>query len=183
MCANNLEIVVIVDVFHLAEIEDFQDMKAIIQRVTSASVMVDQEVVSAIGRGLCVLIGICKDDTAKDVEYIVRKVLNIRLFEDGSGKRWSKSVLDEQLEILCVSQFTLYHRLKGNKPDFHLAMQGTEAQDLYNSFLGQLGQKYNPDKIRDGKFGAYMQVHIQNDGPVTVELDSEPKSGDGAEKN
>ncbi|XP_055695876.1 D-aminoacyl-tRNA deacylase [Lutzomyia longipalpis] len=159
-------------------------MKAIIQRVTAASVTVNEEIVSAIGRGLCVLVGICKDDTAKDVEYIVRKLLNIRLFEDSSGKRWSKSVLDEQLEILCVSQFTLYHRLKGNKPDFHLAMQGTEAQDLYNSFLQQLGQKYRADRIKDGKFGAYMQVHIQNDGPVTLELDSEPKRSDekGEEK-
>ncbi|XP_055714644.1 D-aminoacyl-tRNA deacylase [Phlebotomus papatasi] len=157
-------------------------MKAIVQRVTSASVTVDQEVISAIGRGLCVLVGICKDDTAKDVEYIVRKLLNIRLFEDTSGKRWSKSVLDEQLEILCVSQFTLYHRLKGNKPDFHLAMQGTEAQDLYNTFLRQLGQKYHPDKIRDGKFGAYMQVHIQNDGPVTLELDSGASKNDKTEE-
>ncbi|GAB0092714.1 D-aminoacyl-tRNA deacylase [Sergentomyia squamirostris] len=158
-------------------------MKAIIQRVSSASVTVDQEVISAIGRGLCVLVGICRDDSQKDVEYIVRKLLNIRLFEDPSGKRWSKSVLDEQLEILCVSQFTLYHKLKGNKPDFHLAMQGTDAQDLYNSFLKQLGAKYSPEKIKDGKFGAYMQVHIQNDGPVTIELDSGAASAEKSGEN
>lgn len=101
----------------------------------------------------------------------VRKILNLRLFEN-DGKRWSKSVLDEKLEILCVSQFTLYHRLKGNKPDFHYAMQGVAAEELYNKFLDCLKSKYEADKIKDGKFGAYMQVHIVNDGPVTLELES-----------
>lgn len=103
--------------------------------------------------------------------FRVRKILNLRLFEH-EGKRWSKSVQDEQLEILCVSQFTLYHRLKGNKPDFHYAMQGVPAEELYNKFLDTLKSQYASDKIKDGKFGAYMQVHIVNDGPVTVELES-----------
>lgn len=71
-----------------------------------------------------------------------------------------------------MSQFTLYHRLKGNKPDFHYAMQGEAAQELYNKFLDTLRIKYEADKIKDGKFGAYMQVHIVNDGPVTLELES-----------
>lgn len=99
-------------------------------------------------------------------------MLSIRLFDDETGKRWQKCVVDEKLEILCISQFTLYHRLKGNKPDFHLAMQGTQAQEMYSGILKQLGEKYNPDKIKDGVFGAMMQVHIQNDGPVTLELES-----------
>lgn len=76
------------------------------------------------------------------------------------------------MEILCISQFTLYHRLKGNKPDFHLAMQGEQAQKMYLGILKQLGEKYNSEKIKDGIFGAMMQVHIQNDGPVTLELES-----------
>lgn len=113
--------------------------------------------------------------------FSVRKILNLRLFEH-EGKRWSKSVLDEQLEILCVSQFTLYHRLKGNKPDFHYAMQGVAAEELYNKFLDSLRAKYEANKIKNGKFGAYMQVHIVNDGPVTVELESKAENNKTAEK-
>ncbi|XP_067634103.1 D-aminoacyl-tRNA deacylase-like isoform X1 [Eurosta solidaginis] len=147
-------------------------MKAIVQRVTAAKVTVGDNLISSIGRGLCVLVGITYSDTERDVDYLVRKLLALRLFEDTQGKRWQKSVKDENLEILCVSQFTLYHRLKGNKPDFHLAMQGDAAQNLYNTFLKRLQNEYNVHKIKDGKFGAYMQVYIQNDGPVTVELES-----------
>lgn len=83
-----------------------------------------------------------------------------------------KSVLDTKGEILCISQFTLYHNLKGNKPDFHNAMAGEEAKEMYQQLLESLGKQYDPEKIKDGVFGAYMQVHIQNDGPVTIELDS-----------
>lgn len=138
-----------------------------------------------------------------------RKLLSIRLFDDEAGKRWQKSVKDLQYEILCVSQFTLYNRLKGNKPDFHLAMQGAEASNLYNLLLQKLGTDHSADKIKgdfftyshtphsficsatqfiwikmqtinlnsfaDGKFGAMMQVHIQNDGPVTIEIESPKK--------
>ncbi|XP_021110775.1 D-tyrosyl-tRNA(Tyr) deacylase 1 isoform X2 [Heterocephalus glaber] len=102
----------------------------------------------------------------------VRKILNLRVFEDESGKPWSKSVMDKQYEVLCVSQFTLQCVLKGNKPDFHLAMPTEQAESFYNSFLEQLRKTYRPELIKDGKFGAYMQVHIQNDGPVTIELES-----------
>ncbi|XP_037947582.1 D-aminoacyl-tRNA deacylase [Teleopsis dalmanni] len=150
-------------------------MKGIVQRVSAAKVTVGDELVSSIGRGLCVLIGITHNDTEEDVEYLVRKLLSLRIFEDTSGKRWQKSVKDEKLDILCVSQFTLYHRLKGNKPDFHMAMQGESAQNLYSTFMQRLGKEYDPSKIKDGKFGAYMQVHIQNDGPVTIELESPVK--------
>lgn len=121
---------------------------------------------------MCVLIGISQNDTKDDANYIARKLLNIRLFDDDGEKRWQKSVKDMQYELLCVSQFTLYNRLKGNKPDFHLAMQGADASNLYNYLLQQLGQQYSSDHIKDGKFGAMMQVHIQNDGPVTIEIES-----------
>lgn len=77
-----------------------------------------------------------------------RKLLSIRLFDDENGKRWQKSVKDLQYDILCVSQFTLYNRLKGNKPDFHLAMQGNEASNLYNLLLDQLKSQYSADKIK-----------------------------------
>nr|XP_054751490.1 D-aminoacyl-tRNA deacylase-like [Lytechinus pictus] len=152
-------------------------MRTIIQRVTKASVTVGDELISSIGRGLCILVGISKDDTPKEREYIVRKILNLRLFDDENDKRWAKSVRDKQLEILCVSQFTLYSILKGNKPDFHQAMPGDQSQIYYNEFLDMLREDYHPDKIKDGQFGAHMQVHIQNDGPVTIQLDSPPDSG------
>uniref|UniRef100_A0A8I5N836 D-aminoacyl-tRNA deacylase n=1 Tax=Papio anubis TaxID=9555 RepID=A0A8I5N836_PAPAN len=136
------------------------------------SFLVGGEQISAIGRGICVLLGISLEDTQKELEHMVRKILNLRVFEDESGKHWSKSVMDKQYEILCVSQFTLQCVLKGNKPDFHLAMPTEQAEGFYNSFLEQLRKTYRPELIKDGKFGAYMQVHIQNDGPVTIELES-----------
>ena len=93
-------------------------MKVIVQRVQSASVAVNDSVISSIGKGICVLVGIHDKDTPKERETIVRKLLNLRVFEDENDKRWAKSVKDLNLEVLCVSQFTLYHTMKGNKPDF-----------------------------------------------------------------
>ncbi|KAJ7396608.1 D-tyrosyl-tRNA(Tyr) deacylase 1 [Pitangus sulphuratus] len=147
-------------------------MKAIVQRVAQASVTVAGEQISSIGRGLCVLLGISLEDTQKELEHMVRKILNLRVFEDESGKHWSKSVMDKQYEVLCVSQFTLQCILKGNKPDYHMAMPTEQAECFYNNFLEQLRKAYKPELIKDGKFGAYMQVHIQNDGPVTIALES-----------
>lgn len=114
--------------------------------------------------------------------FSTRKILNTRLFEH-DGKRWQKSVSDEGLEILCISQFTLYHRLKGNKPDFHLAMQGEQAQCLYEKLLKQLGEVYDSNKIKDGKFGAMMEVNIVNSGPVTIEIESPSSSKTNSTKN
>ncbi|XP_029367035.1 D-aminoacyl-tRNA deacylase 1 [Echeneis naucrates] len=147
-------------------------MRAIVQRVTKANVTVGEEQVCSIGRGLCVLLGISVNDTQRDADYIVRKILNLRLFEDENGKAWSKSVMERDFEVLCVSQFTLQCILKGNKPDFHLAMPAELAQPFYDSILENMRSSYKPECIKDGKFGAYMQVHIQNDGPVTIELTS-----------
>ncbi|XP_043282149.1 D-aminoacyl-tRNA deacylase 1 [Venturia canescens] len=151
-------------------------MRAVIQRVTEASVSVDGKIVSSIGNGLCVLIGIKRDDTPKDAQYIVRKILNTKIFDGENGKRWSASVMDKKYEILCVSQFTLYHVMKGNKLDFHRSMPAQEAESFYNQILADLKQKYNPECIKDGKFGAMMKVHIENDGPVTLEIESPAKA-------
>ena len=131
------------------------------------------ELISSIQRGYCVLIGIAKDDTEKDMEYIIRKILNIRLFsDDENNARWNKSIVDKDFEILCVSQFTLQAVLKGNKPDFHQAMIAEKSKDFYDKFLETLGSLYKKDKIKNGKFGNYMKVSIENDGPVTITLDS-----------
>ena len=148
-------------------------MKAVIQRVLKASVSVTDELVSSIQAGLCVLIGIARDDTDKDADFIIRKILNIRLFEDSVGNaKWNKSVTERDLEILCVSQFTLQSTLKGTKPDFHLAMCADQSKEFYEMFMAKLRQSYKAERVKDGRFGAYMQVAIQNDGPVTIIIDS-----------
>ncbi|XP_064472262.1 D-aminoacyl-tRNA deacylase 1-like isoform X2 [Ornithodoros turicata] len=147
-------------------------MRAVIQRVASAAVSVDGRVISSIGRGLCVLIGVHRDDSEDDMEYIIRKILNLKLFDDDSGKRWRHSVRDLKLEVLCVSQFTLYCTLKGNKPDFHQAMDGERSKSFYSEFLRRLKSEHGGALVKDGEFGALMQVDIRNDGPVTVELES-----------
>ncbi|KAG8444015.1 hypothetical protein GDO86_009271 [Hymenochirus boettgeri] len=153
-------------------------MRAVIQRVTKASVTVGDEQISSIGRGICVLLGISVEDTQKDIDYVVRKILNLRLFGDENGKPWCKSVMDKQYEVLCVSQFTLQCVLKGNKPDYHMAMPSEQAEPFYKEFLQQMGKVYKPELIKDGKFGAYMQVNIQNDGPVTIELEPPSTTAD-----
>ncbi|CEG62884.1 Putative D-tyrosyl-tRNA(Tyr) deacylase [Rhizopus microsporus] len=147
-------------------------MRAVIQRVTKASVTVDNRVVGSIQKGLCVLLGIATDDTEKDIDYMVNKILNIRVFDD-NGVMWKKGVKDAGLELLCVSQFTLQaNTVKGNKPDFHRAMKSEQAKTMYGQFLDKLGKAYDPAKIQDGEFGAMMSVDISNDGPVTLQLDS-----------
>ncbi|CAI9599821.1 unnamed protein product, partial [Staurois parvus] len=139
---------------------------------------VGEEQVSTIGRGICVLLGISVEDTQKDIDYMVRKILNLRIFSDDSGKHWSKSVMDKQYEVLCVSQFTLQCVLKGNKPDYHMAMPSEHAESFYKDFLEHLRKAYKPELIKDGKFGAYMQVNIQNDGPVTIQLEPPASTAD-----
>ncbi|XP_034952057.1 D-aminoacyl-tRNA deacylase 1 [Chelonus insularis] len=150
-------------------------MKAVIQRVSKASVSVNGEIISSIGNGLCVLIGIKTDDILADSEYIADKILNLKIFDNDTGKRWAASVMDKDYEILCISQFTLYHIIKGKKLDFHKAMPAALAEPFYKNFLLELGRKYKPELIKDGQFGAMMQVSIENNGPVTLEIESPTK--------
>ncbi|KAJ3930204.1 MAG: D-Tyr tRNAtyr deacylase-like domain-containing protein [Lentinula lateritia] len=150
-------------------------MRAIIQRVTSASVTVDNVVISQISRGLMVLVGIGADDTASDASALINKIMNLRVFNDPVDveKAWKASVRDIDGEILCVSQFTLLaNTTKGNKPDFHRAMSSEASQEMYAAFLDRLRQMYKADKVQDGRFGAMMNVTLTNEGPVTFTLDS-----------
>ena len=147
-------------------------MRAVIQRVRTGSVSVDGSVVSSIGPGLMCLIGIREGDSDADVEYIARKLLNVRLWES-EKKAWDLSVMSKEFEVLCVSQFTLYGRLKGNSPDYSQAAKPQKARELYSSLLDKLKQTYTPGKIKDGIFGAKMDVEIVNDGPVTLVIDSD----------
>ncbi|XP_021766023.1 D-tyrosyl-tRNA(Tyr) deacylase-like [Chenopodium quinoa] len=148
-------------------------MRAVVQRVTSASVEVDGSIVSQIGPGLLVLIGVHDSDSDSDSNYLCRKVLNMRLFpNENTGKAWDQSVMQKNYEVLLVSQFTLYGTLKGNKPDFHVAMPPQRAKPFYEAVVENFRKSYNPDSIKDGIFGAMMKVNLVNDGPVTLQLES-----------
>ena len=148
-------------------------MRAVVQRVRSASVSVDGEVISSIGPGLLCLVGIRDGDVAADAEFLARKILNSRLWPNEKNKAWDCSVTQQGYEVLCVSQFTLYGRLSGNRPDFSRAMPPLEAREFYASFLERLQAGYAPERVADGRFGAMMAVESVNDGPVTIILDSE----------
>ncbi|KAF1751097.1 hypothetical protein GCK72_017649 [Caenorhabditis remanei] len=137
-------------------------MRVVLQRVTRAAVTVSDEVVGSIGKGLCVLVGIHREDTEEDMKYIIRKILNLRIFPASEQKPWDKSVMDLDLEVLSVSQFTLYGQFKGNKLDFHTAMAPTEASKFYETFLESMKKAYKPEKIQDGKFAAMMSVDIMS---------------------
>lgn len=136
-------------------------MRAVLQRVLRSSVRVGDELISSIDHGLCVLIGITMDDNQNDIDYIVRKLLSIRLWPSLDGtKNWNRNVVELDYSLLCVSQFTLHATLKGTKPDFHLSMSGEQSKILYEKLLDQLKQNYKSDRIFDGKFGAMMNVNI-----------------------
>ncbi|VDP21221.1 unnamed protein product [Soboliphyme baturini] len=147
-------------------------MRIVVQRVHGAFVKVGEEIISRIGRGLCVLVGIFRDDTEEDLNRMIRKILNIRLFSEISEKRWCKSVSDLRLEVLCISQFTLCATVKKNRPDYHLAMEPVKAHEFYQKFLDELRNQHGQDLVKDGKFGEHMDVHLENDGPVTIVLES-----------
>ena len=157
-------------------------MRAVVQRVARGGVTVDgEDSARTIGRGLVVLVGIGVDDDDGDMEYIARKVFNTKLWpsEDGS-KQWARSAKDCDFDVLFISQFTLHAELKGNKPSYHRAASPTTAEPLYDAFIEHTRANYlaaaGKGKIECGEFGAMMEVDIQNDGPVTLILDSKSKN-------
>lgn len=152
-------------------------MRAVVQRVASASVEVEGRTVSEIGPGLLVLIGIHDSDVDSDADYICRKVLNMRLFpNESTGKAWDQNVMQRNYGVLLVSQFTLYGILKGNKPDFHVAMPPERAKPFYQSLVDKFQKSYNLSSVKDGVFGSMMKVNLVNDGPVTMQLNSSQSS-------
>ncbi|MGQ9456276.1 MAG: D-aminoacyl-tRNA deacylase [Armatimonadota bacterium] len=145
-------------------------MRAVVQRVRSASVYVDGQQISRIGRGIAVLLGVAKDDGARDVNYLAEKISNLRIFEDDAGKM-NLSVLDIGGEALVVSQFTLLGDCrKGKRPGFDKAADHEMAERLYNDFIEMLRACGVPTQA--GRFRAKMLFAIENDGPVTFVLDS-----------
>jgi len=144
-------------------------MRIIVQRVKNANVEVENKIVGKINNGLLLLVGFTHDDTESDIDYLVKKVLNLRIFDDENGVM-NKSVLDVNGSILSVSQFTLYaDTKKGNRPSYVSAMKGEEAIKLYETFNNKLGNNIN---VETGVFGAEMDVHLINDGPITIILNS-----------
>jgi D-tyrosyl-tRNA(Tyr) deacylase len=145
-------------------------MKAVVMRVNSASVEVDGVDISSIKRGLLILLGIGKEDTKEDVIKIVRKILSIKIF-NSDDQEFSSTVEDIKGEILVVSQVTLYGSLsKGRKPSFDDCAKREIAESLYRDFISEL--KFRGLSLKEGKFGAHMHLHIENDGPVTFIIDT-----------
>lgn len=145
-------------------------MRAVIQRVTEASVSVDGKVVGSIGPGMVVLLGVEKDDSEKDAAYLAEKVSGLRIFDDSSG-RMNLNIEDTGGEILAISQFTLYGDCrKGRRPSYVRAAGGDLAKRLYELFIARLTERGIP--VKSGIFGAHMDVHIANCGPVTLLVDS-----------
>ncbi len=150
-------------------------MKALVQRVSQASVSVAGEEVGRIGRGLVVFIGVAGGDTEKDAQYLMQKIINLRIFSDAEEK-FNLSALDINGELLLVSQFTLLaDTRKGRRPSFIEAAPPAQAEALFNYCVG-LAQNSGL-KVATGRFQQHMQVEIHNDGPVTVMLDSRDKFG------
>ena len=146
-------------------------MRVVIQRVKSSAVAVDGETIGKIGRGLNLLVGIAATDTETELDWMTRKCLEVRLFS-GENRSWEKSVLDIGGELLVVSQFTLYgDARKGRRPSFSDSASPDAAQALYEQFIAKL--RRSGLLVETGRFGAMMQVSIENDGPVTLLLEKE----------
>ena len=149
-------------------------MKALLQRVTGASVSIEGEMVGRIGQGLVVFVGVASGDTEADAQYLAQKTVNLRIFADDSGK-FNLSALDINGELLVVSQFTLMaDTRKGRRPNFIEAAPPEQAEKLLEDFVSEV--QASGLKVETGRFQQYMQVEIHNDGTVTIMLDSKGKA-------
>lgn len=148
-------------------------MRAVIQRVAESSVRVDGRVIAEIGKGILVLLGVEKGDMESDAEYLVEKIVNLRIFED-EERRMNRSLLDVGGRMLVVSQFTLLGDVrKGRRPSFAAAEEPARARELYDLFMGRARRE--GISVIGGVFQAMMDVHLVNDGPVTFVIDSKKR--------
>lgn len=149
-------------------------MKAVIQRVSQASVIINSEKVASINTGLLVLLGIVDGDAQEDITWLSNKIVNMRIFPDAEGVM-NNSILDNQGDVIVVSQFTLHaNTKKGNRPSYIKAAKPDVAIPLYQDFIKQLEHDLGK-QIQTGEFGADMQVALINDGPVTIIMDTKNK--------
>ena len=144
-------------------------MKLVVQRVTSASVEVDEKIIGQIGEGLMVLVGFGENDTEREADYLTGKLAKLRIFEDENG-RMNKSVKDIGGTVLLVPQFTLYAHTKKNRPSFHKALAPDKATVLFDYFTQKCSELID---VETGEFGAFMKVSLLNNGPVTILLEKE----------
>jgi D-tyrosyl-tRNA(Tyr) deacylase len=145
-------------------------MRAVIQIVRQSSVKVDGQMLGQIGCGLLVLLGVAKNDSAQDVDYLVNKIIHLRIFEDAKGKM-NRSLLETGGELLAVSQFTLLADCrKGRRPSFIHAAEPEKATELYQTFVDRV--RHHGIRVQTGRFGAMMAVALINDGPVTIIIES-----------
>ena len=146
-------------------------MKAVIQRVSHASVVVDGQTVGSCGEGYMILLGVAQGDTETDAELLAKKIVNLRIFEDENGKM-NRSIKDIDGEMLVISQFTLLANYRhGNRPDFMESAKPDEANRLYEYFKSLVAAEVR--RVESGVFGAHMEVSLLNNGPVTIVMDSE----------
>ncbi|PCH49399.1 MAG: D-tyrosyl-tRNA(Tyr) deacylase [Flavobacteriaceae bacterium] len=146
-------------------------MRVVIQRVLKASVTIDEKIVSKIDKGLLILVGIEAEDTLDDIQWLTKKILNLRIFNDENGVM-NNSLLDEKGDAIIVSQFTLHSSTKkGNRPSYIKAAKPEISIPLYQLFITSFENQLNK-KVGTGEFGADMQVSLVNDGPVTINIDS-----------
>lgn len=149
-------------------------MRVVIQRVTNANVVIEKQVVATISNGLLVLLGIVDDDAHEDIKWLSNKIVNLRIFNDDNDIM-NKSLLDENGDVIVVSQFTLHAATKkGNRPSYIKAAKPEIAIPLYNAFITQLESDLGKS-VQTGQFGADMKVALVNDGPVTIIIDSKNK--------
>ena len=149
-------------------------MRVVIQRVQHASVTIEGTLHSKIGKGYLILLGVCEEDTSEDVEWLVKKIVGLRVFEDENGVM-NRSIMEEDAEALVVSQFTLYASYKkGNRPSWFRAASHEISIPLYEEFCSKLSEAMNKP-VGTGEFGADMKVELLNDGPVTICMDTKNK--------
>ena len=149
-------------------------MKVVIQRVKGAELFVENKFYSKIGSGLLVLVAVSKDDKPKDINWMANKLVNLRIFNDDNNQM-NRSVDEVDGEIMIVSQFTLYASTKkGNRPSFIKSASGNFAEKSYSDFVDMVNRLYK-FKVKTGKFGASMNIVLNNDGPVTIVIDSKSK--------
>ena len=144
-------------------------MKLVVQRVTNASVEVEGKIVGEIEEGLMVLVGFGENDTQREADYLSKKLVKLRIFQDENG-RMNKSVKDIGGKLLLVPQFTLYAHTKKNRPSFHRALAPDKATELFDYFAARCSEEID---VETGEFGAYMRVSLLNNGPVTILLEKE----------
>lgn len=143
-------------------------MRVVLQRSGASKVLIDKKVVGKIDRVLVLLVSFTEGDSSKEIDWMVNKILNLRVFDDENGVM-NKSVLDVGGKVLSISQFTLYGDCsKGNRPSYIKALKGELSEPLYNEFNNKLSQKIH---VETGRFGSYMDVQIENDGPTTIILE------------